>query len=321
MTRCRPVGAILIFLWCLNLMAQDDYTLDWHTLNTAGGGKIEGGPYAIRGSLAQTAMGSAESTDYSVTGGFSAMPLFIPACMPYPTAQVSGNDAICSGESTTLEVALTGAPPWQIAWADGHIDADVTESPWTRVVSPITTTVYGVSYISDANCEGIASGAARIDIVPFDVVIDPVQATLTQGLSVVSLTGASTCDETHTERQWSIPATGTLYPLNQSTITVDPPIPGVTVFQFTATHLVTSETRAATRVLLTAVNPAYFDLNGDGHNDAGDLFQLAQSWRLSFPSLDDPNGDGTLDIRDFLFINLDDQIPPVQLAATSPAKL
>ena len=58
-------------------------------------------------------------------------------------------------------------------------------------------------------------------------------------------------------------------------------------------------------LLLCAVDAKYFDYYLDDCNDLNDLWLLATEWRDSTsPDNDDPNGDGIVDILDFLYINL-----------------
>src|SRR5450759_4386467 len=80
------------------------------------------------------------------------------------TATVSGSATICSGTGTTIQAALTGTPPWSLAWSDGVLQSDLLTSPATRVVSPGTTTTYTVTAVSDANGSGSASGGALISV-------------------------------------------------------------------------------------------------------------------------------------------------------------
>jgi len=53
-------------------------------------------------------------------------------------------------------------------------------------------------------------------------------------------------------------------------------------------------------LVLTAANSQYFDYNGDGCNNYEDVQAFAPNWRQDLSS--DPNADGRVDIRDFLFI-------------------
>ncbi|PWU15412.1 MAG: hypothetical protein C5B50_15495 [Verrucomicrobia bacterium] len=69
-----------------------------------------------------------------------------------PTSVASGSTAICSGSSTTISAALTGTGPWNVRWSDGVNQNGVSASPATRSVSPLSTTSYAVTNLSDANC-------------------------------------------------------------------------------------------------------------------------------------------------------------------------
>jgi len=64
-------------------------------------------------------------------------------------------------------------------------------------------------------------------------------------------------------------------------------------------------TRQAT--LLVAANALFFDFNADGCNNLQDLWDLTEFWNQPFAQ--DPDGNGFLDVRDLLFLNLDDPMP------------
>jgi hypothetical protein len=63
----------------------------------------------------------------------------------------------------------------------------------------------------------------------------------------------------------------------------------------------------ATAWILTANAAWLHDANSDGHNNEEDLHFLLERWQT--PEASDANGDGVLDLRDFLFIALPPQGP------------
>lgn len=287
------------------LFAQSDYTLDWAASNAAGGNAMTGGLYALQGTAAQPMVGFATSSGYSLISGFWAVAHMIPTCNPYPTAFVSGDAEICAGQQATIAAQLFGTPPWQVTWNDGVVQADVMVSPTSRTVAPATTTSYFITHVADTQCEGLSQGVAVVSVLPFVVETDPAGPCVVQGLEDVVFQGQTPCASGNTTLQWSIPDTGLTYPINQATITVDPVPPGVTVFQFEVHDLDQGLMQSRQLTLLAPVASPYMDYNNDGCNDVEDLHILAPSWQLSYPGFDDPNGDGFLDVRDFLFIRID----------------
>lgn len=59
--------------------------------------------------------------------------------------------------------------------------------------------------------------------------------------------------------------------------------------------------------ILIAVDPIFYDLNGDGCNTVDDWQALYESWRLA---ANDPSGDGFVDVRDFLYLNISGDCEP-----------
>jgi sugar lactone lactonase YvrE len=81
-----------------------------------------------------------------------------------PTAAVSGDATICAGMAATLEVALTGTPPWSLTWSDGVTQTGIVASPAVRPVTPAVTTTYAVAAVTDYFDTGTATGSAEITV-------------------------------------------------------------------------------------------------------------------------------------------------------------
>ncbi len=69
-----------------------------------------------------------------------------------PTATILDHDPICSGSTANLTVLLTGAPPWSITYTDGTTPVTldgIMASPFTIPVSPVVTTSYTITSVTD----------------------------------------------------------------------------------------------------------------------------------------------------------------------------
>ena len=112
-----------------------------------------------------------------------------------PRAVLSGESAICPGDTAYLRVDLAGSPPWQLEFAvDGQYSGSspmLTASPY--LLPAVSEGVYSLLTVSDAACQGTVSGTARVTVLGprLEGVIQPVscygmadgaiQATLLQG--------------------------------------------------------------------------------------------------------------------------------------------
>ncbi len=81
-----------------------------------------------------------------------------------PTATISGTTSICIGETTELQVALTGTSPYSIEFSDGFVANNITQSPYSRNVSPEVTTEYSITNVTDVNCSNAGTGLATITV-------------------------------------------------------------------------------------------------------------------------------------------------------------
>ena len=89
---------------------------------------------------------------------------------PLPSAMISGNVTICEHDTASIQVALTGTPPWSVSYTNGLSTSTVDNigtSPWIFQVSPFVTTSYSLVGITDAHCDGTAlTGTAMITVHP-----------------------------------------------------------------------------------------------------------------------------------------------------------
>ena len=97
-----------------------------------------------------------------------------------PTASVGGTTTINSGESTNISITLTGTAPWDFTYTDGTTPENIINqviSPYTVSVSPLVTTTYSVTAVTDANCTGTDFGTtATVTVITFPENPGPVTA-------------------------------------------------------------------------------------------------------------------------------------------------
>jgi gliding motility-associated-like protein len=114
-------------------------------------------PYNWNG-LIVNAAGTYTVTLQNTAGCDSIASLFV-ATQPLATAKVSGGNPICTGQTTTIAITLTGTAPWALTYSDGsssHTVTGITASPYVLTVSPTTTTTYSMLSVSDAKCSNTA---------------------------------------------------------------------------------------------------------------------------------------------------------------------
>ncbi|MBU2018686.1 MAG: PKD domain-containing protein, partial [Bacteroidetes bacterium] len=128
----------------------------------------------------------ASTTNYSVTytlNGCSATGSGTITVEPVPTATISGGGTICSGQTATISIALTGSSPWSVTYSDGispNTVSGITASPYT--FSTATPGTYTLTDVSNAGCTGTTSGSAVVT-VNSDVVLTNEQANCNPSLA------------------------------------------------------------------------------------------------------------------------------------------
>ncbi len=140
-----------------------------------------------RGALIWSADGSLYgTTSYGGTNNCGSVYQLVPPPLPVvATATVSGGGTICAGGSATIQAALTGAAPFSVTWSDDVTQSGVMTSTVTRTVSPVATTAYTVTSMSDASGPGGSTGAATVSVNPLPAASPIPGATLGKPYSTV----------------------------------------------------------------------------------------------------------------------------------------
>ena len=96
---------------------------------------------------------------------------------PLPIAVISGNNAICNGDQSPLNFALTGTADYNLIYNPGGIAVTLNSSGNDAttgnpiMVSPNVTTAYSIVSVTDANnCTNIGSGSANITVNPLPTI-------------------------------------------------------------------------------------------------------------------------------------------------------
>ncbi|HRY33015.1 MAG TPA: dockerin type I domain-containing protein [Bacteroidales bacterium] len=76
---------------------------------------------------------------------------------PRPTATWIGPDSACIGGVVTLNIALTGTPPWTLTWNDGtpHYVQNIMFTPYTISAEISATKVFTITQLTDAFCQAV----------------------------------------------------------------------------------------------------------------------------------------------------------------------
>ncbi len=105
-----------------------------------------GNPYNAAGTYTTTLKNQA---------GCDSLATLILTVTPVATASLTGSGTICSGNSATIRLTMTGNGPWTVVYSDGvtmHTLNDISTSTYDFVVSPAQTTTYSLVSVTDGKC-------------------------------------------------------------------------------------------------------------------------------------------------------------------------
>jgi gliding motility-associated-like protein len=95
------------------------------------------------------------SKQLTTQSGCDSVATLILTVEPLATAFISGNQTICPGASTVLNLNFTGTGPWTVVYSDGTASYTIDSiyvSPYQLRVSPLVTTKYAITSVATDNC-------------------------------------------------------------------------------------------------------------------------------------------------------------------------
>jgi gliding motility-associated-like protein len=90
--------------------------------------------------------------------GCDSLATLVLTVRPLATATLSGPSGLCLGDSTTINLALTGTPPWTVVYTDGtnnYTINNITSSPYQFMVAPKKTTTYSLVSVEELKCTNV----------------------------------------------------------------------------------------------------------------------------------------------------------------------
>lgn len=271
-----------------------------------------GGPMIVLSANEMGLMGSADPNVDELNGLWLTIASFIenpapPAISSHPVDVIA-----CPGDSATFTVSATGGRSLVYYWYKDGLP--LHQYGPTLVIPSVSIADLGVYTCDVTNCFGqMTSGPANL--VPGPLGVRVPRKSQARGLGPNTFDPVLVCAFDNIEVKWfdlnvspTVPIKTYLSPPWALVVDTDPPHPSMTTpyrVQVSDELPKAPEQVSADVILLVAVDSLYFDTNTDNCNDVQDIWLLAEDWRQEMISPPDPNGDGIVDILDFLFINTD----------------
>lgn len=216
------------------------------------------------------------------------------------------SQSACPGGSVSFQVEVTGTGPISYQWRKDGVDIPLA-----------TTDIYTIEDLEESDagaytcalenpCGSLVSQAANLTMDgPLEVGITPSSGAV--GLGAISLSTRIGCALQAVHWVWRDITHAQTLGQDIDPLVIDPPPTSTTVYELEVTDDVNRETVTARTTVLVAPDAIFLDFNGDGCNDFEDLWLLGQDWREEYDG--DPTGNGIIDVRDLLYLDVSNQGP------------
>lgn len=212
------------------------------------------------------------------------------------------NRSACVGQGVTFSVGAQGNNLSYQWFKNGNPISNATLTSYTiTVTGPSDAGMYHCQVTNICSTESSAAAVLMVDSGSLGVDIHPM--TLVRGLNPIVLNADVTCTGSTVELVWT--NLNTLMTFTDNPLIFNNLVESAT-FEVEVMDAQTLEIATDQVTVLVSQNPDFFDLNSDGCNNLLDLLLAIPNWETAFDN--DPNGDGRIDIRDLMHINLEDSL-------------
>jgi hypothetical protein len=161
----RPVVSTEPVVFCQNAtvanLSATGTDIKWYNGTRA---PVSGATYGVFTQIPGTYDFYATQTD-ATTKCESDKAKVVAVIQPLPTATISGETSLTQGQSATLKIEFSGQGPWTYTLSNGFTGtATVNQNPTTVTITPLETTIYTVSKITNNCGDGTPLGTATINV-------------------------------------------------------------------------------------------------------------------------------------------------------------
>lgn len=214
-----------------------------------------------------------------------------------PTFSLEPHDRLVDvGDPVSFEVVATNAT--ELQWFHNDLAIPGAQSS-TLSLTETGLADLGTYFCVATNSCGTSTSSATVALNLRGILASGLDRTHALGFGELELDPRLVGNPGHLGWTWYGPD-GQPVPSKQPVLLVEPTT--TSEYRIEVLDDLTLETVTAQTRVLVALDSVYRDYNQDGENTIGDLHQAVSEWL--HPGASDANGDGTLDVRDLLYIHI-----------------
>ncbi len=260
------------------------------------------------------------SPTFGLNHGFGDQPERVPTVMNAHVVEMAAIDASCLPQGCTAPAISAGPSSTNACFGDVVVfsvqQSGGTSFQWRKEAvsiegetgATLTLTVSDPSAAGNYSCvvtnacESVETDTALLTLDgEFSASMSP-NGRIVQGRSLLTFAASITCNPSNLTWTWQESIQGNVLGQNTTQLTLPARLTQTTTITLRVENNNTLEVLRDSVEVLAAQDDSFDDLNGDGCNTLDDLQLLCASWRAVGA---DADGNGVIDVRDFLFVNTD----------------
>lgn len=228
-----------------------------------------------------------------------------PACLPQACSapEISAGPVstnACFGDVVVFSLQQSAGTAFQWRKNAVAIEGETGATLTLTVSDPSAAANY--SCIVSNTCGSVETDSALLTLDgEFSVFMAP-NGRIVQGRNLLTFAASITCNPSNLSWTWQESVQGNILAQNTTQLTLAERLTQTTTITLRVQHNNTQEVLRDAVEVFAAQDERFDDLNGDGCNTVADLRFLCGSWRDLGA---DADGNGVIDVRDFLFVNTD----------------